>query len=214
VNARDDGFTLIELLVAMTLLAFLSLVLVAGLRYGTNIFSKTQSKDVGLNAARTAERIIVDHLSRLYPKYVTVSPTEAYVDFDGTAHAMSFFTTAQPDTGFLMHDTLEAVREGDRLSVRIAAMPELARGGGTTQTLLTHLSSVEFSYYGIAGDAKAPAWYSSWQKQNRPPELVHIHVAASDPDAPPMPDMILAPRIAADVGCLFDPVTKFCQGRR
>lgn len=213
-SGRDGGFTLLELLVAMTLLAFLSLALVAGLRYGTNIFNKTETKDTALNAARTAQRIIAGNLLHLYPKYVTVSPTEAYVDFDGTEHAMSFFTTAEPQTGFLMHDTLEAVRDGDRLSVRIATVPELARGGGTTQTLLTHLSSVDFSYYGIAGDAKEPAWYSSWRRQAGPPQLVRIHVAAADPSATPLPDLILAPRIAADVGCLFDPVTKFCQGRR
>ena len=213
-SARDGGFTLLELLVAMTLLAFLSLTLFAGLRYGTNIFSKTQAKDTGLNTARAAERIIAGNLARLYPKYVTVSPTEAYVDFDGTEHAMNFFTTAEPDTGFLMHDTLETVRDGATFSVRIGTMPELARRGGTTQTLLTRLSSVEFSYYGIAGDAKAPAWYSTWRRQGGPPQLVRIHVAASDPGAPPMPDLVLAPRIAADVGCLFDPVTKFCQGRR
>ncbi|HEX4860942.1 MAG TPA: type II secretion system protein, partial [Rhizomicrobium sp.] len=196
-STRDDGFTLIELLVAMTLLAFLSLALVAGMRYGTNIFGKTQAKDTALNAARTAERIIAGNLSRLYPKYVTVSPTEAYVDFDGTQHAMSFFTTAEPETGFLMHDTLEAVRDGGTFSVRIATMPDLARNGGTTQTLLTRLSSVDFSYYGIAGDAKEPAWYSTWRKQAGPPQLVRIHVAASDPGATPRPDLILAPRIAA-----------------
>ena len=215
-SARDDGFTLLELLVAMTLLAFLSLVLVAGMRYGTNIWAKTQTKDMALNTERTAYGIIAGDLARLYPRYVNVSPTEAYVDFDGAAGAMSFLTTARPDTGFLTRDTLEAVRDGDHLSVRIAKAPELARDGkgATTQTLLDRLSSVEFSYYGVAGGAKEPAWYSTWRRQNGPPKLVRIHVASSDAGTPALPDMILAPRIAADVGCLFDPVTKFCQGRR
>jgi len=215
-SARDRGFTLLELLVAVTLLAFLSVVLVAGLRYGTNIWRKTETKDTALNAARTAERIVAGNLARLYPKYVTVSPTEAYVDFDGTAHAMTFFSTAQSQTGFLMRDTLEEVRDGDTFAMRIEAVPELARDGRGTlaQTLLTRLASVEFSYYGIAGDAKEAAWYPAWQRQAGPPLLVRIHVAAADPGTPSLPDLIVAPRVAADVGCLYDSVTKFCQGRR
>lgn len=213
-SARDRGFTLLELLVAVTLLAFLSVVLVAGLRYGTNIWRKTETKNTALTAARTAERIVAGNLARLYPKYVTVSPTESYVDFDGTAHAMTFFSTAQSQTGFLMRDTLEEVRDGDTLSMRIESVPELTRGGTIAQTLLTRLASVEFSYYGIAGDAKEAAWYPAWQRQAGPPQLVRIHVAAADPGAPTLPDLIVAPRVAADVGCLYDSVTKFCQGRR
>jgi general secretion pathway protein J len=215
-SARDRGFTLLELLVAMTLLAFLSLVLVAGLRYGTNLWGKTQAKDTALNAARTAERIVAGDLARLYPKFVTVSPTEAYVDFDGTAQAMSFYSTARPDTGFVMRDTLEAVRDGDMFAVRFGTVPELARdkSGATTQVLLTRLSSAEFSYYGIADGAKEAAWHSAWEKQSAAPQLVRIHVAAADPGVPALPDLILAPRIAADVGCLYDAATKFCQGRR
>jgi general secretion pathway protein J len=198
----------------VTLLAFLSVVLVAGLRYGTNIWRKTETKNTALTAARTAERIVAGNLARLYPKYVTVSPTESYVDFDGTAHAMTFFSTAQSQTGFLMRDTLEEVRDGDTFSMRIEATPELTRGGTIAQTLLTRLASVEFSYYGIAGDAKEAAWYPAWQRQVGPPQLVRIHVAAADPGAPTLPDLIVAPRVAADVGCLYDSVTKFCQGRR
>lgn len=213
-SARDRGFTLLELLVAVTLLAFLSVVLVAGLRYGTNIWRKTETKNTALTAARTAERIVAGNLARLYPKYVTVSPTESYVDFDGTAHAMTFFSTAQSQTGFLMRDTLEEVRDGDTFSMRIEATPELTRGGTIAQTLLARLASVEFSYYGVAGDAKEAAWYPAWQRQAGPPQLVRIHVAAADPGAPTLPDLIVAPRVAADVGCLYDSVTKFCQGRR
>jgi general secretion pathway protein J len=215
-RTNESGFTLLELLVAITLLAFLSLGLVAGLRFGTNIWRKSEEKNVGLNGARVAAGIIGGSLARIYPKYIVVSPEKAYVDFDGTADRVTFLSTSKPQTGSLMRDTLEAVRDGRGLAVRIVMTPELARGGAgaTSQALLRGLSSVVFSYFGAAGDEKEPVWHSSWQGQTALPKLIHIHVASSDPGQPPFPDMILAPKIAADVGCVYDAVTKFCRGRQ
>jgi general secretion pathway protein J len=215
-QARDGGFTLLELLVAITLLAFLSVGLVAGLRFGASIWRKTEDKNVGLNGVRAAARIIGGNLARIYPKYIVVSPEKAYVDFDGTADRVTFLSAAKPETGSLMRDTLETVKDGQNLAVRIGMAPELARdgAGSTTQALLRHLSSVEFSYFGAAAGEKEAVWRSSWQGQIGLPKLIRIHVMSSDPGSPPFPDMILAPKIAADVGCVYDPVTKFCRGRQ
>jgi general secretion pathway protein J len=215
-RVRDGGFTLLELLVAITLLAFLSLGLVAGLRFGTNIWRKTEDKNVGLNGVRAAAKIIGGNLARIYPKFIVVSPVKAYVDFDGTADRVTFLSTAKPETGSLMRDTLEAVKDGRYLAVRIGMAPELARdgAGATTQSLLRHLSSVEFSYFGAAGGEKEATWHSSWQGQVAIPKLIRIHVASSDPGSPPFPEMILAPKISADVGCVYDAVSKFCRGRQ
>jgi general secretion pathway protein J len=216
VRTREHGFTLLELLVAMTLLAFLSLALIAGLRFGTNIWRKSEEKNIALNDQRTALRIIDANLGRLYPKFITLSPTQNYVDFDGAAGRMNFLSAAETDTGFLMRDTLEAVRSGGGLALRIGWTPDLARdgAGGKAQILLDRLSSVEFSYFGVAGDAKEPAWYASWHQQAAAPTLIRIHVVQSDPGAPPVPDMIMAPKIAADMSCFFDAASKFCMGRK
>jgi general secretion pathway protein J len=215
-RANENGFTLLELLVAITLLAFLSLGLVAGLRFGTNIWRKSEDKNVGLNGARVAARIIGGSLARIYPKYIVVNPEKAYVDFDGAADRVTFLSTSKPETGSLMRDTLEAVRDGQGLAVRIVMAPELARdgAGATSQALLTGLSSVEFSYYGAAAGSRDADWHSTWRDQGALPRLIRIHVAPSDPGQPPFPDMIMAPKIAADVGCVYDAVTKFCRGRQ
>ncbi len=216
VRVNENGFTLLELLVAVTLLAFLSLGMVAGLRFGTNIWRKSEDKNVGLNGARVAARIIAGSLARTYPKYIVVSPEEAYVDFAGAADRVTFLSTSKPETGSLMRDTLEAVRDGRGLALRLIMRPELARdgAGATSQTLLGGLSSVAFSYYGVATGSKDADWHSAWRDQGALPKLIRIHVASSDPGQPPLPDMTLAPKIAADAGCVYDSVTKFCRGRQ
>ena len=47
---REDGFTLLELLVVITLLAFLSVALLVGMRSTTDIWRKSRDKNVDLGA--------------------------------------------------------------------------------------------------------------------------------------------------------------------
>jgi prepilin-type N-terminal cleavage/methylation domain-containing protein len=209
---RDDGFTLMEVLIASTLLAFLSISLLAGLRFGSNIWLKSQSRNVDANAMRMAERALTEHLSGLYPKFVTESPTVAYVAFDGAAGRMSFLSTATSGTGHIARATLETGRDG---TLRLTMVPELARPGATvsTETLARNVASAEFAYFGAADGEQVPSWHASWRNQRTPPSLIRIRVAFAGGGVTPWPEMIIAPRIAADAGCLFDALTKFCRGR-
>ncbi len=155
---RDDGFTLIELLVAVTLLAFLSVGLVAGLRFGTAVWSKAQVKNVDGNDMRAAQRVLSADLARIYPKFLpSLEPDRSAVDFDGTGNGVSFLSAASA-SGHIARSTLAAVRDRDGFALVLGAVPELARSGqgATTQTLLRRLSAVEFSYYGTLRGTKQP----------------------------------------------------------
>lgn len=209
---REAGFTLLEILIASTLLAFLSIGLLAGLRFGSNIWLKSQSRNVDANTMRVAERTLTAHLSSLYPKFVTESPTVAYVAFDGARDRMSFLSAATADTGHLARDTLEAGRDG---TLRLTMAPELARPGTAVEveTLARNVASAELGYYGAADGERVPSWHASWRNQRTAPSLIRIRVALKGGGNTPWPEMIVAPRIAADSGCIYDAVTKFCRGR-
>lgn len=211
---KDAGFTLLELLVAVTLLAFLSMGLVAGLRFGTAVWRKTETKNVDTGDMRTAERILSASLDRIYPKFISPVPGQGAVDFAGTQKSLSFLSTA-PASGHITRNLLEAVSDGRDLALRIGTVPELARAnaGATTQALLRHLSTVEFAYFGIAHGTKTPAWYGTWQNQTVLPDLIRIRVRFAGTGITQWPEMIVQPRIAADAGCVYDALTKFCQGR-
>ncbi len=212
---REAGFTLLELLVAVTLLAFLSVGLMAGLRYGTDIWRKSQDKNVDTNAMRQAEKMLADNLTRAYPRLVVVSPEDAHIDFDGTRDRMTFLSTAASGTGHIMRDTVAKAGDGKEIALAMSATPELGTGGAPiwSKTLLRHLAGAEFSYFGAAGEEKEATWHADWRGQRKLPSLIRIRVAFAGGGNTPWPEMILEPRIAADADCVYDALTKFCQGR-
>ncbi len=212
-TARDGGFTLLELLVATTLLAFLSVALVAGMRFGSNLWNKTESGSIETINVRTAQTGLAALLDRLYPRFI-VDGDKAYVDFDGGADRLDFLSAADARAGRLLRVSLRTVRDGSALDLQYSEVPELARDGRGAKTgmLARGLSAVAIDYFGSTDGTAPAAWRSDWRDEKRPPALVRIRAAFAKGSVR-WPEMVLKPRIAADASCQFDPLTKFCQGR-
>ena len=45
------------------------------------------------------------------------------------------------------------------------------------------------------------------------PTAVRVHVEFAGADSRVWPDLVIAPRVTADQGCVYDPVTHHCRGR-
>ncbi len=61
---------------------------------------------------------------------------------------------------------------------------------------------------------EAPSWRTSWSNEKTLPQLVRIYAVFPDGDARIWPEFVVAPRVSVDVNCLYDALTKYCQGRR
>ena len=83
----------------------------------------------------------------------------------------------------------------------------------TVHTNALFLGDVEFGYFGVTGFDRVPAWHDAWRGQSAPPQLVRIRVRFASDDARTWPELVVAQRITADVGCRYDPLTNRCQGR-
>jgi general secretion pathway protein J len=90
---------------------------------------------------------------------------------------------------------------------------ELSPGGrAKTVTLLQDVSAFDVSYFGPDSDDRSARWQDEWQNRTSLPALVKIRARFAEKGAVPWPDLIVAPKISADVSCRFDPIAQKCGG--
>jgi general secretion pathway protein J len=215
---RQDGFTLLELMVTITLLALLSLLLFSGLRFGVRAWDGNEAHGAGMDELRVVRNLLQRELEAAWPAYVTTDPVNPVIDFDGGENAVSFIAPPPQSlqTQGRARITLASARDGSHVALMMRARPELAAGnaGGWSEPLLRNLAAVRFSYFGVAAQGAAPAWRANWPSGKTFPQLVRVHVEFAKGDGRVWPDLIVAPRIQIDSGCVYDYTTKYCQGRR
>jgi general secretion pathway protein J len=208
---KEAGFTLLELLIAMTLLALLSLVLFGAFRFGTRSWDRAETSTANGNEIRRAQDAIAATLSRAYPEMQTADPANPHIFFGGEAGAVTFLGPDRNSPGML--DVVTLGRQGDEIALTMT--PELARDPRrqtVRRRLLDHVSAFELSYFGADKPDDPPSWRTRWHNAARLPQLVRIRAALSN-GRPGWTEMIVTPHIAADAGCNYDTVSKFCQGR-
>jgi general secretion pathway protein J len=233
-HGAQSGFTLLELLIATTLLAFLSLLLFGGLRFGTRVWEKTETSTTDANRVRAAQLFLSDEITHVYPFYAGDTPANQHVDFAGEDQRMTFFAPSKSLAGSMDLITIQALRGKDGVSLVVASRHELAgpTGAVTHHTLIGGLKWFQFSYYGSPSPAGAtatqpstvkagtganapaaapPQWTSVWEGQSRPPLLVRMRAAFANKAA--WPDLVVSPRTEVDESCVLDQSTKYCQGR-
>ena len=207
----ESGFTLLELLVAMTLAGFLSLVLFGGLHLGRRVWEASETATANADRVREFQTDLTRALQRAYPELISVDATHARIDFAGEADRLTFLTEGGDGSGQMSRITIARDPNSDVIVETIA--PELSdRAQARTLTRLRHVASLAFDYFGAAEQGKTPNWFSAWPNKFALPSLVRIRVTFSAPQAH-WPGLVVAPRIAADVSCQFDALTKTCVGR-
>ena len=229
---------MLELLIATTVLAFLSLLLFGGLRFGTRVWEKTETATTATNHVRAAQLVLSEEVAQAYPFYAGDAEIVKKVDFAGENQRVTFFAPSKTLPGGMDLVTIQAVPEKGGVSVSIASKPELegTRGITTHFTLIRGLKWFQISYYGppspppssstqpptttkaglganaAAAAVKAPAqWTSIWEGQQKLPQLVRIRAAMADKSD--WPDLVVSPRVEVDESCVLDQLTKYCQGR-
>lgn len=210
-NSGEAGFTLIELLVTTTLLSLVLLLLFGGLRFGVRAWDGAQAHGVRMDELRVVQDLLRREIEQAYPYYDVADPIRPRVDFQGAEDRLTFLAPAPQatDPSGRARITIFGERRGSDMLLAMQAEPELgaSRNGAWSAPLLRHVAAVRFSYFGADG------WSTNWTKAGAMPSLVRVHVEFRPGDGRLWPDLIVAPQIGADAGCIYDYPTKRCQGR-
>lgn len=235
----EAGFTLLELLIATTVLAFLSLLLFGGLRFGTRVWEKSETATTEANRVRAAQLVLSDEIRNIYPFYAGTTPADKHVDFSGEDRRLTFFAPSKSVQGGLDLVTVQAQPGKDGLSVVIARKVELEGAASAVlhHTLIGGLKWFQISYFGssspagaatqsrvtskaglgasaAATAASAPQWTSVWEGQTRLPLLIRIRAGIAGKHArSAWPDLVVSPQTEVDESCTLDQTTNYCQGR-
>jgi len=207
----ESGFTLLELMVALTLLSFLTILLYESARVGINTWRRSGETLRELNHVRIAQAVISRDLQEAYPLYVE-DDNKSHIRFDGRSDQLMILTADQSHPGVLTQVSIKLQKKGDGFSLIRKSVLELSSNGiPATTTLLQHVRTVKFTYFG-AVEHEEPKWLPAWRDKSMLPELVRVQIQLDGRGRSVSPDWIIAPRLAADATCVLNALTHSCGG--
>jgi general secretion pathway protein J len=221
VDPRDGeaGFTLVELLVALALFSLLCSLLFGNVRFGMKAWQSGAAHAEQIDHTMVVQGLFRRMIEEAYPLFITDDPTHPHIDFNGREKSLEFISFAPTAAGLgaryrFIVTTDQRDARTDLVMISRRELAIAADSSTSTRTdLLTDVEGVEFSYFGMASSDQAALWHTSWLQQSAMPQLVRIRARLHPGDPRPWPDLLVAPRISADVSCVYDALTKRCRGR-
>lgn len=211
------GFTLVELLIALAVTALLSIGLYEGLRLGIHGWNSADAHASGADSLAQLRGFLQRELEQAYPAYSADDPPQAHIDFTGGPDRLSFTGPAPASllAGGLAHIGLMAEPAADGLRLELEAQPVRDSASRTTarDELLDGVAGLSFAYFGEDRPEDAPSWHDRWEGRRVLPRLVRIRLTFPSGDPRVWPDLVVAPRLSVDAGCVFDPQLRYCRGR-
>jgi general secretion pathway protein J len=214
----EAGFTLVELLVALALFSLLTILLLDNVRFGLRAWRTGSASAESLERSMVAQDLLRRMIGNLYPMMIADGTAHQRLDFDGTREALNFLGSAPTVAGgggrFRFKVFVD--QQQDQAHLVMISEPELANPGNSMAAktlLLPTIDHAEFAYFGEGGAGRSPQWNDSWSKRSDIPTLIRVRVSFRSGDARSWPELLIAPRVRADVSCVYDPMTMRCRGR-
>ena len=195
----EDGFTIIELLVALSLLAFMLVVIDGALRFGRRAWAVSDAVEQ-VQSVDTVRSLISQRLVETLPVTISEQSGLLRVAFQGTSDEVGFVTPFPSRNGLpagLFLATLRLVpRPGQtRQALSFDLRPILAAGeppmsDGHTPILIDNVEQLVVSYYGQPERGGEPRWFDEWRGRSSLPRAVTVDVRFPPGDRRTWPPLV------------------------
>lgn len=200
--AAETGFTLLETLVALTILGFLMVALVQGIRAGLDFWDR-QTRRITATAELDATTRVLRAIFTTIPIRPTTFAASVSLGFKGRSDQIA--VVGQLPNG------LGSTRLVD-MSVRLRAgrvviswtphrhdLADTAPVTAATTQLMRGVDRLEFAYWGRASHDLPAAWLGRWDGPALP-ALIRVRVRFANGDNRRWPDLIAAPQLWSPQG--------------
>ncbi len=218
-DSGEAGFTVVELLIAFTLVSLLSILIASALRFGFKAWERNTVHTAGIEEILSAQSLLRRRLGRAYPLFSAKDPVQrGHAEFSGDARSISFWAGAPIALGAgYARFTVSAPERDGHTDLILTVVPEFTSPHQASQTentvLVRQISHVEWAFFGRRGTERQAAWHNEWTNETALPQLVRLRLVFPPGDVRTWPELVIAPRIDVDVGCVYDALTKGCRGR-
>ncbi|HLY59102.1 MAG TPA: prepilin-type N-terminal cleavage/methylation domain-containing protein [Stellaceae bacterium] len=210
------GFTLLELLTALAVLAMIALMLLGSTHYGIAVWRRTDALAATAGELALSRAILAHDLGNAFPEWHVEPPGVSRIAFDGGPDRATFLAPAPASMGGagLVRYTLAAAGAEGAARLELSAIRELGTSDPPPASVLVDRAArIELAYWGPGSTGEAPAWQDTWRERAELPSLIRVRVAFVPDDNRRWPDLVVAPRIAVDGTCGYDPMSFHCRGR-
>lgn len=214
----DSGLTLVEVLVGITLLALLGALIANGMDFGGRIWNRAERRSAGTDEIGLVQGLLRRTLAAARPAYRSADRRDPAISFAGEPDTLDVVAPqpAADGPGTWTHERFGLLRHGGASALYVDLRWDAAQGRGEVQgpaarvMLLDHVSHLRFAYFGAGAPGEAPGWQDRWIGQARLPSLVRVTIVRDDPALGVWPELVVRPRVTANAGCVYDPLTGRC----
>ncbi|CAH1191098.1 Type II secretion system protein J [Candidatus Nitrotoga sp. BS] len=216
---RLAGFTLLELLIAMSLLGLILALLFGGMRLGARSWDAGEMHAENSTHLALLQGFLRRELSQVTP-FHWKKKADMNLAFIGEPDNIKMVApiAVRLGAGGLFLISLELAQDNDfgqlvmKRAIPVADSVDFTALENVEKIVLAeHVQEVSFAYFGAETKDAEPQWQDQWgnkDSQQHLPYLIRVRVKFSNGRV--WPDLVVAPVIGSDTGCVWDSSISRC----